>query len=217
MEIMDDRTIAEKLEELATLPAGYAPNLASKWDLLEASLERQSDKKRTLFVLARVAAVLVLFFSLWYWLLQGLSTQPVVQDEKNSPGKIQPVQNEVPVVLKEEVTGRAKSPVYKKPVPAAKDEWLGRDETPLTEPGPVQEVVPLVAEPAPSLAVEAAPAKKKKIRYVQMDFGDPVKETNTNAPAYYAKHPEFRMFGDHEPQQNTGQTNSRTAVVRINF
>jgi hypothetical protein len=67
MENWENKILADKLNSLQKLPAGYAPNLSSKWEIVEAGLPN-GNKRRVIPLLIRwsvAAAILLGAFFIW--------------------------------------------------------------------------------------------------------------------------------------------------------
>ena len=65
MESWENKTIADKLNGLQELPDGYSPNIASKWEIVQAGL---SGKKKASFKrlwLLCLLALLIAFVTIW--------------------------------------------------------------------------------------------------------------------------------------------------------
>lgn len=57
MEMRSDKMIQEKINSVNDLPDGYAPNLNSKWELLQAGLKPVQNKRPLLYYIQRASAV----------------------------------------------------------------------------------------------------------------------------------------------------------------
>jgi hypothetical protein len=63
MEMRSDKIIQDKINSVNDLPEGYSPNLNSKWELLQAGLKSEQNKKSVMYYIQRasvVAAMLLL-------------------------------------------------------------------------------------------------------------------------------------------------------------
>jgi hypothetical protein len=63
MEMRSDKIIHDKINSVNDLPEGYSPNLNSKWELLQAGLKSEQNKKSVMYYIQRtsvVAAMLLL-------------------------------------------------------------------------------------------------------------------------------------------------------------
>jgi hypothetical protein len=193
MEITDNKRIAARLDELDTLPAGYTPNLDSKWELLEASLDGQRKTKRRALVWVRAAAALLLCASLAL-LLPDAETKHLLRGDMRPASK--------PAPPPEASSGQAlqSGPTAAPPLQAQKIHTPPLRPAPVPQPAEVKGTEPelAVAEPEPgvdslparaALAAETPPPKKKKQRYVQVDFGAPTQQRPVEQ--FYAKYPKL--------------------------
>jgi hypothetical protein len=57
MEMRSDKIIQDKINSVDDLPEGYSPNLNSKWELLQAGLKPEQNKKPVLYYIQRASAV----------------------------------------------------------------------------------------------------------------------------------------------------------------
>jgi hypothetical protein len=57
MEMRSDKIIQDKINSVNDLPEGYSPNLNSKWELLQAGLKPEQNKKPVLYYIQRASAV----------------------------------------------------------------------------------------------------------------------------------------------------------------
>src|SRR4051812_5730908 len=60
MDMLENKKIRDKINELDTLPEAYHPNMASKWSLLEAGLDGKDNRKIIEWKRIAVAAVLLM-------------------------------------------------------------------------------------------------------------------------------------------------------------
>lgn len=82
MQHLDKNMLQEKLESLDQLPAGYQPDLNSKWNLLETALDGNTEKKRKKFIIRwSVAASLLLLLGLAYYIASEQKFHPVVKSQ----------------------------------------------------------------------------------------------------------------------------------------
>jgi hypothetical protein len=217
MEDMENKLIASKLGELDTLPEGYKPNLDSKWELIEASME---GERKNRFLIYRAAAIITGIILLGYLFMPHLSvrpsaqikeqqkTEPVTKHNKTLPSseqnnKMVAVTVQPQTTVKVEKAKTKNNVIEMEPV---------QPETKIDLVSVTQNSVPLVA------STTDTPNKKKKNRYVQLDFDDPVKEEITGVPTqqHYAKGFRIDLFNANAPPQTT-YTNSSTALFKIKF
>jgi len=57
MEMRSDKIIQDKINSVNDLPEGYSPNLNSKWELLQAGLKPEQNKKPVFYYIQRASAV----------------------------------------------------------------------------------------------------------------------------------------------------------------
>jgi len=57
MEMRSNKIIQDKINSVNDLPEGYSPNLNSKWELLQAGLKPEQNKKTVLYYIQRASAV----------------------------------------------------------------------------------------------------------------------------------------------------------------
>lgn len=217
MENSDNRSIAAKLEELDTLPAGYQPNLDSKWTLLEASLEGQNKTKRAIVLWTRAAAVLIIFT------LAILLLMPHAQPKQMTIARVKPAEPLQPAKPEPAMGITQKKAALKRP---AHNTSLFQTppenaEAPVVAPAvakTAEDPAPVMADPAALPEAGMASHKKKKARYVQMDFGQVQDEPPREE--LYTSLPRIKVFGGVEASQNPRQTNppnSAPAVLRVKF
>lgn len=95
MQHLDKNMLQEKLESLDQLPAGYQPDLNSKWNLLETALDGKTEKKSKKFIILwSVAASLLLLLGLAYYIASEQKFHPVfksqISEQKKSDNSIMP-------------------------------------------------------------------------------------------------------------------------------
>ena len=82
MQHLDKNMLQEKLESLDQLPAGYQPDLNSKWNLLETALDGKTEKKSKKFIILwSVAASLLLLLGLAYYIASEQKFHPVIKSQ----------------------------------------------------------------------------------------------------------------------------------------
>jgi len=215
---MEDNLIREKLEGLHALPENYRPNLDSKWDLLEASLKGRSRSRQRLFRWVAALTGVFLLGSLFLPYAGSTSlkqsiTQPKAMHKFKTKGTV--------------------------PSPETSDLAATTPEPPRTfvqkkaDPGPVipEHVVPssgdikdsllfTQASSSPALSAEESPGlKKKKNRYVQLDFSDPVQQAAVSATQQplYARGFRVGIFNNNGLSPTNTHTGSPGALFKINF
>lgn len=219
MENSDIKMIREKLTSLDTFPAGYEPNLDSKWSLLEASIGGESKTSIGGYIWLKAAAVLLLCsFLIPLFLKEGPSkvvvkAKPVVLNKKPIPD--QPAK----LVVEKQITRRPQNTSGKR-LSGSQFQEATLNHTVVsvhTDERQIFDSIEAVPAANQEIASETALHKKKKVRYVQMDFGDADQESKTS-PVFYTLHPRFIMFGSgNKVKEENVQTNSHSALLRINF
>jgi hypothetical protein len=221
MEDMENKLVASKLSELDTLPEGYKPNLNSKWELLEASMEGGRRKRIVMYRWMQAAAVITGIILLGYLFVPRPSMNHELQakeQQKTAPltkhGKPRPF-------LEQENKMTIVSSPRKMAVKLNK---AGKESDVVEEKVVLAEVkidsIPVMRNSVPVIASATdTPAKKKKNRYVQLDFSDPVKEEVMGAGARQLSAKGFRidLFNANAPPQINTYTNSPAALFKIKF
>lgn len=216
MEQLATNSIAEKLESLDMLPTGYTPNLDSKWALLERSREGEKRVKRKGIFWMRAAALVLLCSFILLFLPDREAALSIVE---KSPEKTIEHSSSLsrPKFPKASLKGQdaTKHSANKKKI----------SEMQIVEPGVQYEPIEQTAlgndslagpQPPGELAVETVATRKKKTRYVQMDFGETDRETKI-APAYCTP-TRFKLFNSgRQNHEKESQTNSGTAHLHINL
>ncbi len=220
MENKANTHIAQQLEELDTLPAGYQPNLDSKWALLESALEKPVVITGRFVFIKRlsIAASLLLLAGIGWWMNLKYN-QPVAVIIKNDlPAK---KMQQTPTI-KEQQTDKIKIADVAKPGKkslALKQEKIivAKNDAPAIIP-----VAPLqkkdsgsvnVLVPVAEIAQEKS--KKKKQRYVQMDFdgGNPDNNSQNeqNSTAF------FKIRLNHNTTNDSGAAPENTSPFKIKY
>lgn len=82
MQHLDKNMLQEKLDSIDQLPAGYQPDLNSKWNLLETALDGTTEKQQKKFIVRwSIAASILLFMGLAYYLSVEQKVHPEVKSE----------------------------------------------------------------------------------------------------------------------------------------
>lgn len=175
MEMYSNNIIKEKIDSVDTLPDGYTPNLGNKWELLEAGLVKQQEKKTVLFYIrqmASVAALLLLFGGVGLFLIKQVQTTPAAKPATGFNSNRQAAKKEA--VNKTIITPVTKKNLRAKPAVIKMNVVL----TPavITE-EPVMAFIdsPKVMQTA---AVEQVTAKAK--RFTEIDFNEPIISAKTS-------------------------------------
>jgi hypothetical protein len=171
MDMLENKKVRDKINELDTLPEAYHPNMASKWSLLEAGLDGNDNDNRKVIAWKRiaVAAVLLMMVGSAFVLFDYKETSPV--SEKSS-------------VIKPAIKLTELQPVHKMKEKAKPVKKVNRKK-PLSAPvKPVKEEVRIAVipvkdsivqplAPAKETAMQAANSPKaKKLRFIELDFND---------------------------------------------
>jgi hypothetical protein len=133
MEMHSNNIIKQKIDSINSLPQNYEPNLESKWELLEASLESNKPKPIVFWFnrIGSAAAILLLFGGIGIYVIKVVkptnlkkpATAQVQRIEKKEHGKpslksnsmanIQPINNNKDVVVKQK---KLKKVIEKEPL-----------------------------------------------------------------------------------------------------
>jgi len=152
-----DKIMRDKLSSLENLPEDYVPNAEAKWSIIEASIQ----KRTTNYKWIGIAACLLLFGLAFIWTLNNKpSTTIIVQSPLPEQQRIY-----VPKVEVARVVEVAQKKVNKhKQIVAEPIEIIN----PATE---------QIVEKVPVQTIETVVNEKKRQRYVEVDFNDPVQVT----------------------------------------
>lgn len=175
MEHLEDKIIRNKIDSLDSLPAGYQPSLAGKWELLESALPERKNNKRYIFAIAASLLLLLGFSIIFYKFSATESTEilaqkpaivnvkPAEKKGKFLPGKKQhnkEIADQEPTE-KQHYKTTEKSHIYQAPnIVTAQD-----STTQIIGEEPVTENKNLAAQ-------TNLPAKKSKKRFVEIDFNN---------------------------------------------
>ncbi len=209
---MDDKAIAKKLATLNTLPEGYEPNLQSKWELLEGSMNRgKNSTKRIVYVWMSIAAsfFIVLLLGTEHYFTKSNNVlveqkalprpnPPVIRSQLTQSEKIQPL-----VVSSVHVSDKRMTKVTNQPLPTATPVVEKNQESTQEEDSLIR---PILEPVKTTLSAQLDPLKKVRQRYVQVDFGEPVKQTvETQEQMASAVDLHVRIFNGEE--SNTADNN----------
>ena len=179
MRHLDKNMLQKKLESLDQLPAGYQPDLNSKWNLLETALDGTSEKRKKKFIVRwSVAASILLILGLAYYISVEQRFHPDVKSQisekektGNSTAEKTPLAN--PLVNSSIAEKSSKFQVRKKTrkqsvIPqAASNKDIAPQEN-LME----NKVTERIEMPDASLTViTEEKTVRSNTRYVQIDFG----------------------------------------------
>ena len=214
--------IAEKLDALAGLPAGYAPNLESKWQLLETTLVEQRKSKRKILFILRAAACLVLIAGLSLLFITFKNTAAIAPNLSSSTS-----------------TAKHKAPANKEPEPVFESTRIHYDYKkqarveektlaiiPTEQPLVKQEqesVLAVVQATSSADTIQQAPSvaklgKKSKTRYIQMDFGEntDIAQSNKKVPVY-TNSLQFKLRPTELPSEPEARETTQNKSFRIKF
>jgi hypothetical protein len=190
MDMLENKKIREKINALDTLPETYHPNMASKWSLLEAGLDGKDNRKIIAWKRIAVAAVLVMIAGSTFVFLNYKKEDSQLSEK--SP------------VIKPGITLTEQAPVakVKEDLQAVK-----KQERKKTFLAPVKEedkiavipvkdsiVQPPASENEKSMLATNTP-KKKKPRFVELDFNDSV-SVDKPAETWASRKIKFRTGAD---------------------
>ncbi len=162
-----DNIIAEKLNELNSLPESYQPNIDSKWQIIEESLNESGKERKFYFRnLIRIAAIfLIVFISVAIWMMNKTERK---SNEKNSLAGNYEIKSPS-IILNSLVANKNEKHQNRKQINPQENIFVNAvDEVPVNISGNIAETK-LVVNEEHSVSVV-----KKKRRYVQVDFNDPV-------------------------------------------
>jgi len=221
MENLENKIIASKLEELNTLPQDYQPNLDSKWALIESSLDAGSEEKKRLFVWMPAAASVLIFSFFGVLFFLGDKTKPIAFDKQQdnitkphreirSAIRLQSETQKVEVITNRKPKDRM--PIVKK---ESKITHLAVSLNVVSDNSTYQ---------VPNAAVEVVVAKestikKKKSRYVQLDFDDSKtdKKVGEIEKTFYVRSVRVKFFSSNKDVSNISHTTAPEPLLKINF
>lgn len=183
MKTQEDNFIKSRLDSLNTLPPGYTPNIASKWTLIQESIdERKSERLALKKILFRIAAcLLIIIISTAIWMKSG--NENVIADRRpqQEVKQSKKVTGRLPESLPSQVTDHVavdKSPAnrIKRNISVAQEKVIQENAA----------EIPSVSEDRLNSEVVAAdPVRVNRQRYVQVDFEEqqPVQQITANETA----------------------------------
>jgi hypothetical protein len=181
MDMLENKKIRDKINSLDELPESYHPNMASKWSLLEAGLERNDNDKRKVIAWKRitVAAVLLMMAGSAFVLFNYKETSQL--SEKSTVIESAPTLSEANVPN----ASTSLSMTEQQSVPEMKKDLQGikKPERKKYLSAPIKEdriaVIPIKDSIVQPLApvketgmLTANAPKAKKRRFIEMDFND---------------------------------------------
>ncbi len=180
MEMYSNNIIKVKIDSVIDLPDSYTPNLNNKWELLEAGLVKQHEKKPVLFYMrqtASIAALFLLFGGVGLFLIKQVQTTPVTKPASSFNVTKQTERKDV---VKQEtgkqntITPASQNDFQIKPA-AVKKNMVLEPKVIIKEPLIVFIDSPKVIQ---IVAVEQVTAKAK--RFVEIDFNEPIVSAKTS-------------------------------------
>lgn len=179
MESVEDKVIKQKINSVTELPAGYNPNLQSKWELLQAGLEPRKKRSLLFYVSGAAVAAMLLMIGgagLYYIKLSALNKAEkktvIAMPVKKEPlikDSIQPHQL-VEVKQKTKRTYLQKQNVQVQ-IKAVQDTMME---------APHHELPMVITEEA----IAAQPVRRK--RFTEIDFSEPVITDKQPSEAFIA-------------------------------
>ena len=88
MEMRSDKIIQDKINSVNDLPEGYSPNLNSKWELLQAGLKPEQNKKPVLYYVQRASAVAAMLLLIGGSSLLIIKKPTKTSDISKKPGQV---------------------------------------------------------------------------------------------------------------------------------
>jgi len=165
MELLENNIIQQKLNSLDTLPEGYTPSMASKFELLMTAAPTEKKQSKWLyFIPAGIAATIALLI-----LVQPDYTS-VDCNTQHYAGRLQYTEVVDPVQVTETPSVAVKQTRSKRTKPVLPAVQLAVAPAPLTTRQPEEEVV--AVDTTTQLLASAPVVTQKKIRFTEVDFDD---------------------------------------------
>lgn len=209
METAENRIIRESINSITNLPQGYTPNLQSKWELLEAGLNKKERKTALFYIkyLSGIAAALLLIGGAGLYMVKNNKPvkKPIAEQLKQED------------VVKEPLMTSVISKPEKKAVKrSARAKRINMPTMPVKEEMAINEmIIDSIAYSAPSEAVQPLLATQKKAsRFVELDFNEPV--ITDQVPSHVvveSKRFKFRIGSGNESNADVGS--SGTSLIRL--
>lgn len=217
----EDNLIADKLASLSDLPGDYAPNLESKWEVLETSLiETRKNKRKFIFTL-RVAASLIITGILAVFFIgkhtSTRSTSALTQTVSLPNTEVKRFQKSVsPDIIQPELKSKSQFPKKRflktrvKVSPQIKSDYLFTQTIEQTGNTPVIE-----SAIVQHLPIQEPPHKKEKSRYTQVDFEDPAILKTVPIQTTISSNFQIKFFKQNPPDQIGMQDQTESKSLRI--
>jgi hypothetical protein len=233
MEATENKIIVSKLEELTTLPDDYQPNLDSKWALLEASLSGKDKNKQRILFWMRAAAALIILGLAGMWMQSENRVKVLADTKTNNNPESQPAhaeesvsQQQPAIRFQSELNVAATFTVKKTPAKRTeKVEKIQQANEPIREIATralrsetKDSASSIVEVPAQIAEVSETPTKKKKGRYVQLDFDDSIGESSLNPPEQNLLVKNIKItLPKNRDTRNSNSANPHEALFKVNF
>lgn len=197
MEMSDDNIIKQKINSLDFLPAGYEPNIESKWNLIEAGLD-EGKKKGIIINWYRIAiAAMLLIIGGGSLLFMNMNSQNQLQQVANGD---QNKKAEIPVqpFVKNEAENSFVAKQRKQVRHFSKSNKLKIVIPPLAIANSKAETIP-VFQPNEQVKDKAeiklaSAVKEKRSRFVELDFNDQPAAVNSNELIFASQQIKFKFF-----------------------
>jgi hypothetical protein len=215
MEHMEDKIIRDKIDSLHSLPAGYAPSIDSKWELLETAL--QGKKKNNIPYYLAIAATLLLLFSIGWIMLKSDKSNVIKNDA--SQVAVMPVQEKKSTDNEQAVASEDVQSIKAQKTETA----VNRDvqQSPRIDNEPEDKEIVLIPDTQIIIKEEviaqttttSEPKKiQKKKRYVEMQFAPSI--TAERAQELHAGTLKIKLFSTQYPDNNTASPDQEPVALR---
>lgn len=207
MEMYSNNIIKGKIDSVDTLPEGYTPNLSNKWELLEAGLVKQKEKKPLLLYIrqtASVAALLLLFGGVGLFLIKQVQTPPAAKPATSfNTGKQADKKEAVQPKMVAQNTSTQAPQKSKHPKTAMINTKPALQAEEITE----EPLMAFIDSPKvlTTVAVDQIPAKAK--RFTEIDFNEPIVSVKTSMENVVASQ-KFKFKIGFSAQSNTASSAS---------
>lgn len=212
---MEDKIIRDKIDSLHSLPAGYAPSIDSKWELLETAL--QGKKKNNIPYYLAIAATLLLLFSIGWIMLKSDKSNVIKNDA--SQVAVMPVQEKKSTDNEQAVASEDVQSIKAQKTETA----VNRDvqQSPRIDNEPEDKEIVLIPDTQIIIKEEviaqttttSEPKKiQKKKRYVEMQFAPSI--TAERAQELHAGTLKIKLFSTQYPDNNTASPDQEPVALR---
>jgi hypothetical protein len=189
MEILEDKIVRNKLGGMDTLPEGYAPNLESKWSMLEAGLNGNSRKTVFAWKPYAVAAMLLILGGAALILMRPKTKTVTDIPSQQIPATLHQEPETEQQITKAPGKHKPKTIAIKKSFIPRKDHTVAAtQDNDNTQPAILPEDKPIVQEQL------ITAIKVKKPRFVEVDFYDaPITAQKPTESVIAAQQFKFRL------------------------